>query len=89
MTDVRWTGWLAIVGTACWAVCFWWMHRISSRQDALLRELREQGQRIEALSQTEHDLIQEVHPAVDKIKEDVEQVAAAVAEAQAPATRRP
>jgi hypothetical protein len=60
------------------AVCFWWMWRISSRQDALLRELREQGQRIEKLSRIEHDLIKEVHPAVQDIKNDVSDVAAAV-----------
>jgi hypothetical protein len=67
-----------IVGAACWAVCFWWMWRISSRQDALLHELREQGQRIEKLSRVEHDLIKEVHPAVQDIKSDVSDVAAAV-----------
>lgn len=30
--------------------------------------------RIEKLSQTEHDLIREVHPKVNKIKEHVENV---------------
>ena len=69
---------LTVAGSACWAVCFWWMWRISSRQDALLRELREQGQRIEKLSRIEHDLIKEVHPAVQDIKNDVSDVAAAV-----------
>jgi hypothetical protein len=29
---------LSCVGMLCWAMCFWWMHRISSRQDALLKE---------------------------------------------------
>jgi hypothetical protein len=78
MTEL--SAWLAIVGTGCWVVCFWWMHRISTRQDALLAQLREQGQRIEALSKAEHDLIKEVHPSVETIKEDVQQVAAAVAD---------
>jgi hypothetical protein len=32
---------LSCVGIARWAVCFWWMHRISSRQDAMLEELHE------------------------------------------------
>jgi transposase len=69
---------LAWIGTLCWVVCFWWMHRISSRQDALLKELREMTERIERLSKAEHDLIQEVHPKVHEIKEHVETVADAV-----------
>ena len=36
------TYWLTWVGTG--ACCFWWMHRISARQDALLAELRELAQ---------------------------------------------
>jgi hypothetical protein len=65
---------LGCVGTICWAVCFWWMHRISSHQDALLEELHEMTRRIEKLSQMEHDLIREVHPKVNEIKEHVENV---------------
>ena len=72
--------WLTAISTACWIVCFWWMHRISTRQDALLAELREQNGRIEKLSQTEHDLIREVHPQVGEIKETVNQVASKVNE---------
>jgi hypothetical protein len=69
---------LTWVGIACWCVCFWWMHRISSRQDALLEELREMTARIEKLSQAEHDLIRDVHPKVGEIKEHVEDVREAV-----------
>lgn len=69
---------LTWVGIACWAVCFWWMHRISSRQDALLKELNEMTQRVERLSKAEHDMIKEVHPKVHEIKEHVESVAEAV-----------
>ena len=69
---------LTWLGMACWGVCFWWMHRISSRQDAMLKELHEMATRIEQFSQAEHDLIQEVHPQVSKIKERVEDVAQAV-----------
>jgi hypothetical protein len=65
---------LSFIGTACWAVCFWWMHRISSRQDAMLQELHEMTNRIEKLSQAEHDLIRDVHPQVSEIKEHVEDV---------------
>jgi hypothetical protein len=65
---------LGCIGTICWAVCFWWMHRISSRQDAMLEELREMTTRIEKLSQAEHDLIRDVHPQVSEIKEHVQDV---------------
>jgi hypothetical protein len=69
---------LTWVGLGCWCVCFWWMHRISSRQDAMLKELHEMTQRIEQLSQAEHNLIKEVHPRVHEIKEQVETVKEAV-----------
>ena len=71
---------LAWIATTCWLICFWWMHRISARQNAVLTELREQGARIEELSRSEHNLIKEVHPTVESIKESVEQVAETVAE---------
>ena len=69
---------LTWVGLGCWCVCFCWMHRISSRQDAMLKELHEMTTRIERLSEAEHDLIREVHPKVHEIKEHVENVAEAV-----------
>jgi divalent metal cation (Fe/Co/Zn/Cd) transporter len=69
---------LGCIGTVCWIVCFWWMHRISSRQDATLEELHEMTKRIEQLSQAEHDLISDVHPQVNEIKEHVENVKEAV-----------
>jgi hypothetical protein len=69
---------LNCAGMLCWAVCFWWMHRISSRQDALLKELHGMTKRVEKLSQKEHDLISEVHPSVKEIKEHVEDVREAV-----------
>jgi hypothetical protein len=56
--------WLTWVSTGAWVVCFWWMHRISTRQDALLTELRE-------LARTEHDILREVHPDVGEIKAHV------------------
>ena len=68
---------MSVAGLACWPVCFYWMYRISSRQDALLGELREQARRIEKLSKDEHDLIRDVHPEVHEIKESVDKVAAA------------
>ena len=68
-------GW---IGTGCWAVCFWWMHRLSSRQEAMLKELHAMTTRIERLSKVEHDRIKEVHPKVSEIKQSVENVADAV-----------
>jgi hypothetical protein len=56
--------WLTWVGTGTWVVCFWWMHRISARQDALLMELKE-------LAKTQQDILKEVHPDVGEIKEHV------------------
>ena len=69
---------LTWAGLGCWCVCFWWMRRISSRQDTMLKELHEMTTRIEQLSQAEHDLIRDVHPKVGEIKEHVENVAEAV-----------
>jgi hypothetical protein len=69
---------LAWIGTACWAVCFWWMHRLSSKQEMMLKELHDMTERIEKLSKAEHDLIKEVHPKVEEIKESVEDVSDAV-----------
>jgi hypothetical protein len=69
---------LAWIGTACWVVCFWWMHRLSSRQETMLRELHAVTKRIEQLSEAEHDMLREVHPSVEKIKESVKDVAVAV-----------
>ncbi len=72
--------WMTLLGTACWAVCFWWMYRISEKQNHLLDRLTEQGKRIEKLSKIEHDLIKEVHPQVGEIKEGMDEVIAAVKE---------
>lgn len=71
---------LTWIGLACWVLCFWWMRRISSRQDALLTQLKAQGRRIEALSKAEHDLIKEVHPQVGEIKEGMQEVVDSVRE---------
>jgi len=72
--------WLTVVGTLCWAICFWWMNRISDKQNSLLDQLKEQGKRIENLSKMEHDLIKEVHPQVGEIKEGMDEMVAAVKE---------
>lgn len=72
--------WMTLVGTVCWGVCFWWMRRLSIKQNALLDQLREQGRRIEKLSKLEHDLIKEVHPQVNDIKEGMDEMIAVVKE---------
>ncbi len=72
--------WMTLIGTVCWGACFWWMHRISTRQNSLLDQLREQGKRIEKLSRLEHDLIKEVHPQVGEIKDGLDAMVAAVKE---------
>jgi predicted transcriptional regulator len=69
---------LAWAGMACWIVCFWWMHRLSARQESMLKELHEMTGRVERLSKAEHALIKQVHPTVSEIKERVEDVQDAV-----------
>ena len=65
---------LTWIGIGCWGVCFSWMRRISSRQEAMLKELHEMTQRIERVSEAGHELIREVHPQVGEIKEHIESV---------------
>jgi hypothetical protein len=62
--------WMTLLGTACWAVCFWWMYRISEKQNHLLDRLTEQGKRIEKLSKIEHDLIKD--EVIAAVKENTE-----------------
>jgi hypothetical protein len=71
---------MAVVGTICWGLCFWWMHRISSDQNRMIEQIREQGRRIEKLSKAEHDLIRDVHPQVGEIREGIDEVIAVVKE---------
>jgi hypothetical protein len=67
---------MTLAGTVCWGFCFWWMRRLSLKQNSLLDQLREQGKRIERLSQAEHVLIKEVHPQVNEIKEGMDEMRA-------------
>ena len=32
--------WMTLAGTVCWGVCFWWMRRLSIKQNVLLDQLR-------------------------------------------------
>ncbi|MDQ6860047.1 MAG: hypothetical protein M3032_02685 [Verrucomicrobiota bacterium] len=74
---------MGLTGTGCWIVCFWWMHRISAKQEAMLNELHEVTSRIEALAKEEHQLISEVHPVVAQINKKVDNVEDAVANGEA------
>src|SRR5205085_9870473 len=80
---------LAWVGIACWGICFWWMHRLSSRQEMMLKELHDVTRRIEKLSKVEHDLIRQVHPNVEEIKESVKDVSNKVSQSEGRASARP
>ncbi|MCX6899374.1 MAG: hypothetical protein NT105_11810 [Verrucomicrobia bacterium] len=80
MDKTNFAFWMTVTGTLCWVVCFWWMYRISTKQDAFLRQLHAQGKRIETLSKLEHDLIKEVHPQVGEIKEGMDTMVAAAKE---------
>ena len=89
MHEPEFAFWMTLVGTLCWVVCFWWMYRISKKQNTLLDQLREQGRRIEKLSKIEHDLIKEVHPQVAEIKVGMDamvSVAKEIAESNIPVT---
>ena len=72
--------WMTLIGTVCWGICFWWMHLISTKQNSLLDQLREQAKRIEKLSEEEHELIKELHPQVGEIKEGMDVMVAAAKE---------
>lgn len=74
--------WITIADLGCWGVCFWWMHRISKRQDAVLSELQEQARRIERVSKEEHEILTELRPCVQKIEKDLDEVSDKVTEAE-------
>jgi hypothetical protein len=63
-------------------VCFWWMHRISSRQDALLTEFKQSAK-------VQHDILRKEHVVenqgekIEEIAEQVTEVADAVAPSEA------
>jgi hypothetical protein len=79
---------MTVFDTICWPVCFFIMHRLSVRQNFLLKQLQEQGKRIEQLSKIEHDLIREVHPQVSQIKEELDEVAGNVKADPSPSAKQ-
>ena len=70
---------ITIIDLGCWFVCFWLMFRISTRQDAMLNQLREQARRIERVSEEEHEILTQLRPSVQKIEKDLDQVSEKVA----------
>jgi hypothetical protein len=71
--------WITVANFGCWAACFWWMHRISNRQNVVLDQLTSQAHRIEEISRQEHALLAEVHPNVEAIQKGVDEVSEKVA----------
>ena len=67
--------WLNVVSTLCWPVCFWWMWRISVRQNALISQLRQQTREIEEVARDEHAMIKNAQPRIGEIHETVHQLA--------------
>ena len=65
---------IALLDIGCWCVCFWWMHRISTRQDAMLDQLQQQAHRIEKVSKEEHEILTELHPKVQDIQKGIDEV---------------
>lgn len=65
---------ISVADIGCWCVCFWWMHRISSRQNAMLEQLRGQAHRIEKISEEEHAILTELHLNVEAIQRGVDEV---------------
>jgi hypothetical protein len=72
--DGHFLDFINLVNVGCWCLCFWWMHRISARQDAVLEELAQQTRRIASISKEEHAILTELHPNVEAIQHGVEEV---------------
>ena len=79
---------LGIADIGCWCLCFWWMHRISIPQNAVLAQLGKQAQRIEKISKEEHAILSEVHPSVESIQKSVDEVADKVARVKGKAEKQ-
>ena len=74
--------WMTLTGTICWGFCFWWMRRISIKQNFLLDPALPRTRQAdrETFPKIEHDLIKEVHPQVGEIKEGMDEMIAVVKE---------
>lgn len=65
---------ITVADLGCWCICFWWMHRVSTRQDDMLDQLRRQARRIENVAKEEHAILTELHPNVEAIQKGVDEV---------------
>jgi type VI protein secretion system component VasK len=63
--------WLSVISTICWPICFWWMWRISTRQNALIHELHRQTREIEKVARDEHAMLKDAEPKIGEIKDTV------------------
>lgn len=66
---------VTVADILCWGICFWWMHRISTRQNAVLDQLNQQANRIKKVSEEGHAILSEVQPNVEAIQKGVDAVA--------------
>ncbi len=57
------------------------MHRISTRQNAVLDQLNQQANRIKKVSEEGHAILSEVKPNVEAIQKGVDEVSEKVARA--------
>jgi hypothetical protein len=60
---------LSVLSALCWPVCFWWMHRISVKQNTLLARLRKETEEVRKISEAEHELVQKIEPKVAEVAE--------------------
>jgi hypothetical protein len=63
------------INAACWAIFFWWMHRISVQHKNMLAELQEGTRRIERLTCAKYEGICEVHLGFEEISGSPQRVA--------------
>ena len=68
--------WLVL---ACWVLCLWWMHRASSRHNALLSEPPQLTHRFEQFSEPERNLGREGGRPADRPKASVQNNAPVIA----------
>jgi hypothetical protein len=68
--------WLELFSAACWPVCFWWMHRISKKQNAMLADLDAQQKKVREISDEGREIIKEIEPKVKKVAERIDDAVA-------------
>jgi hypothetical protein len=69
--------WMNLLNAACWPVCFWWMHRISSKQNGMLADLHAQQKKVREISDEGREIIKEIEPKVQKVAAKIDEAVAA------------